>query len=321
MFERIEQESEGGSLFIESLTIVFDIDDVLACQGELEASERLYFIRKSGVIIAADNEHQVMPGSLELLRWLLSKPYIKIAFFSSGAKERNDEFVHKLLTLALGEESAGKILTSTRILSRQDLTPGQNESANQMDQLYGPSRGNNKKDITKALDGSSDLARSILIDDDGSYINPGQERNFLLSPNGKSDELSYFSRIYQDKEEYDGCAIAESFWNYNTIFYLAGVLRDCLEIHESGGSVTDHLFAWHFEKSDNRLFGYKPRYSQLKDMVRYQRGLEVMRDVNPSLNFVTVEDFISLTESPVTDLEQAIIDECGVAKNDQCCVM
>lgn len=52
------------------LTIVFDIDDTLATHNSLDDTERLYISRKSMFIVASSREHQVLPGTMELMQFL-----------------------------------------------------------------------------------------------------------------------------------------------------------------------------------------------------------------------------------------------------------
>jgi hypothetical protein len=46
------------------MTLMFDLDNVLVDHAELEGDEKLYFMRKSGVITATGAQHQILPGAL-----------------------------------------------------------------------------------------------------------------------------------------------------------------------------------------------------------------------------------------------------------------
>lgn len=64
------------------LTVVLDIDNVLAEHASITEDEKLYYLRKSGIMLAAEREHQVLVGAVELIKYLMTKPTINIAFFS-----------------------------------------------------------------------------------------------------------------------------------------------------------------------------------------------------------------------------------------------
>jgi len=49
------------------LTLVFDIDEILADHEKQNEGERLYTLRKSTLITA---EHQIFPGAIELMQYL-----------------------------------------------------------------------------------------------------------------------------------------------------------------------------------------------------------------------------------------------------------
>ena len=246
------------------LTIVFDIDDTLAAHSSIEDEEKLYVLRKSMLIFATEIEHQVLPGVIELIQLLFSKDYIKLAFFSSGIKERNTEFVKELLIRSLGRDKYLEVEPSIIILSKENLTPGDKNQTSQMYQNFGLSWGNNKKDITKALGKDGSLANAIFIDDDPTYIYYGQEKNFLRSPRGKVEYYDALKKMTPDTEFYEYRS-DELFFKFNTVFYIAGVLSDCINEFEKGHDVSPLLFDMHFKKSTGKLFRFEPRYDCIKD--------------------------------------------------------
>lgn len=162
--------------------IVFDIDRLLASHDLISNNEKLYFLRKSALITAAETEHQVHVGVIELMQLLCSKDYIEIAFFSAGTKERNIEFFDKLLTKALGREKYDLIKNSIIKLHRDDLTSSSEEQTKLMYDRFVLRYRNNKKDISKALTAKGTLNNLIFIDDDSTYVHYRQERNFLCGP-------------------------------------------------------------------------------------------------------------------------------------------
>lgn len=304
------------------LTIVFDIDDTLAAHSTLEDEEKLYVLRKSMLIFAAEREHQVLPGVIELIQILLSKDYINLAFFSSGIKERNTEFVKELLIRSLGDEKYLEVKPSIIILSKEDLTLGNKNQASMMKQNFGLSWGNYKKDISKALGEGGSLASAIFIDDDPTYIYYGQEKNFLRSPWGKAEYYDALKSVTPDTEYYEYKS-DELFFKFNTVFYIAGVLSDCIDEFENGPDVTRLLFDMHFKKSTDTLFGFEPRYDCIKDKKYYAKGLAFLRTVKPNICFVSHDDYVGTLNTPITEQEQQLIDDSKSRKinNGDCCVM
>jgi hypothetical protein len=275
------------------------------------------------LIFAAEKEHQVLPGVIELIQLLFSKDYINLAFFSSGRKERNAEFVKELLIRSLGKDKYLEVEPSIIILSREDLTPGDGNQASQMYQNFGLCWGNNKKDITKALGKDGSLANAIFIDDDPTYIYYGQEKNFLRSPCGNVAYYDALKKMTPDTEFYEHRS-DELFFKLNTVFYIAGVLSDCIDEFEKGHDVTTGLlFDMHFKKSTDTLFGFEPRYDCIKNKEYYAKGLTFLRAVKPNICFVSHDDYVGTLDSPITEPEQQIIDDSKSRKtsNDDCCVM
>lgn len=306
------------------LTIVFDIDDVLAAHQTLKEEVKLYLLRKSALVLAADKEHQIFPGVIELMRFLYSKNNINVAFFSSAVKERNTEFVKKLLTIALGAEKYAEIENTVIILSRQDLTSSDTigrVNANLMYKYYGLSSGNNKKDISKALLADGLLKNAVFIDDDSSYIYYDQERNFLRC-DGSSVNYALLKQDPDEDKEIGKWRGEEYFYPYNKIFYLAAVLSMCLKIFEAGESVQEFLFNFQFQKSTENLFSYRLNSDVTKNKNYYLQGLELLQQVNPGLSFVTSEDYAHILSSPITEKEQNVIEEFkGKESASECSMM
>lgn len=300
----------------QKLTIIFDIDGTLAGHASTNEEEKLYFLRKSTLILAAEHEHQVLPGVIELIKLLITKEYINLAFFSSGIKERNTEFVKQLLIRSLGKDKYLELEPSIIILSRDDLTPGDSEKSPLMAQNFGLDWGINKKDIKKALGKDGALTNAIFIDDDATYIYYGQEKNFLRSPRGDGRCFSALKELTRSDEE-------EYFFRFNTIFYIAGVLSDCIEQFEKKLEVTKLLFNMHFKKSSDTLFGFEQRIDCIKMKEYYEKGLRLLQPVNPTICFVSREDYIRTITLPASDNEQQIIDVSQKMNkaNEDCCVM
>lgn len=202
---------------------------------------------------------------------------------------------------SLGVDRYLALKPSIVILSRNNLT-ATNETETQAQfayKNYGLHRGNFKKDITKTLSEDDSLHDAILIDDDRSYIHYGQQNNFLHSPHGKTKDYSQMQELTPEIEFYEQQWEA-LFYHYNSIFYLAGVLADCLDHFEKKLDLQQFLFNMHFKKSEDVLFTYVPSYDCLKNRDYYQKGLDCLRTVKANLCFVSPDDYRATTEAPLS---------------------
>lgn len=161
------------------LHVVFDIDDTLTTHY-LGAKTHRPFYTEYSAIIKAEKRHYLLPGAIELIQ-LLFKEKISFSFFSAGSKERGELFVPQLIKLSLGEEKGNEALKNIKILSREDLVPNTQEKSKTQYKTYGLHWANNKKDLKKLSSEIIDLSSTILIDDNYSYIEAGQEKSFLCS--------------------------------------------------------------------------------------------------------------------------------------------
>lgn len=194
------------------LVIFFDIDEVLCTKPNLnlQKSHYLYLYRKSTIFNILGNPHLIFPGVIELMRYLHSIPNVKVAFFSSGLRERNAEFVRQLLTEALGEREYNHIKKSLIILSREHLT-------------------NYQKDLSKVL---SSLKHVIIVDDNDDVIPTEQEKNHLYS----YGSIEHYYRFDDSREENK-----TSFYEENSPCYVAYVLSKCISTFQSSGNVLNTL--------------------------------------------------------------------------------
>lgn len=304
------------------LTLIFDIDNTFADHSLIENEVKLYFLRKSMLIFAGGKEHQVLPCVIELIQVLCSKDYINLAFFSSGPKERNTEFVKELLIRSLGKDKYLEVEPSIIILSKEDLTPAERNLDHQMYLNFDLFRGDFKKDINKALVQDGTLANAILIDDSSTFIYYGQQGNFLRSPYGNAECFNELKQLNPDSKCYEYRS-NELFFKVNTIFYIAGVLSDCINEFTKGHDVTKLLFDMHFKKKADKLFAYEPRYDCMENKEYYAKGLAFLRTVKPDICFVSYDDYVSTLNTPITEQEQQVIDDykSKQTNNEDCLVM
>jgi len=254
-------------------TLIFDIDNVLADRSAPDEAYE-HVTQRSGIIIAAGTKHYLFPGIIELFRWLYTKPYIQISFFSAAVTQRNVEFVRALLNLVFAHDlnQSERILATTIILSRPDLTSISKEYAGIARRRYGI-EGDEKKDVEKILcqiPGSS-IQNSIIIDDNEGYVKIEHIHQFLKSPSGKMYSESTSPHASND-----------------LAFYIAHVLSECLTLFERGNEVGNFLFNLQFKLKTEQAHNYELNYCYLDDSAKplYLQGLQLLRTVNPTLTFM-----------------------------------
>jgi hypothetical protein len=300
----------------QKLTIVFNIEGTLATSSSSNDEETLYLLRKSMLIFTAETEYHVLPGVIELMQFLFSKSYINVAFFNSASRQSNAEFVQQLLLRALGQNKYAQVASSIVILSAEDLTATDEAKARTMYECFEISWANNKKDITKALREGCLLNNAILVDNDSTSIYFDQERNFLRSPWGSVRDYGKLKEIGADQIFYE-----QKFFEFNALFYIAGLLTDCIELFEKGKEITGFLFDIHFSKFDYNLFRwfdlpedckiykqYEINYDCTRNKQYYEKGLVCLKRFKASISFVSSESYISTLQQPVTPQEQQKIN-------------
>lgn len=175
-----------------SMHVVLDIDGVLACRSA-SGIERASFFKKKGAILTAIKTHYIFPGVIELIKLLHQTEGVRVSFFSSGAKERNDIFVDCLLKLALDEKKYKSIKQDVRILSKKDLTIRDDDDGRNLNALYNIKGGVKQKDLREILQGEELLENVVLIEDDSSYVASGQVENLLHVRESCDDSFSKMS--------------------------------------------------------------------------------------------------------------------------------
>ncbi len=171
------------------INVVFDIDSVLTCHHSRNIKHASFFLRK-GKILQAIKTHYIFPGVVDLIKLLFQTEDIRVSFFSSGVKERNDIFVKEILEIALGKDHYEKIKDSVTILSRCDVTSCTREESLEAERVYSIRPGNYQKDVSKVLREGESLENTVLIDDDSSYCAHNQAANMLFVP--PSEEGNFY---------------------------------------------------------------------------------------------------------------------------------
>lgn len=277
------------------VTVVLDLDGVFV-DNTAEPSEALFLLRK-GLVVEAGATNYVFSGTIELLQRLV-KEEVRIAFFSSGAAERNVPLVRQLFEKAFGETPPYESV----VLSKKDLTPRQKAAG------YGMPYGNNKKDISKALQKGAAIEDAVLVEDDLSYVEVGQEKNVFYVPKTKS---SHFSPVEQE---------GECNFKMNRIFYLTGLFFQVLEqARQEKISLSEALFRRQFKLVQGE---YWCQFHELsRDRELYDLGLAKLREVDPALQFTSSLSIRECLKIGATKEEQKVLNQYrpkGVG--DYCCI-
>ncbi|MBS0625820.1 MAG: hypothetical protein JSS32_07210 [Verrucomicrobia bacterium] len=286
--------------------LVFDIDEVLGSQLNKMDEELARYAIKKGLLIVAKKSHLIFPGVQELLRLLYLREF-EISFLSAGAESRNRVFVTQILERTLGKEKSERI--AAKIFSREHLKNQNSFSSEEQFHNFGISK-DHRKDLS-VLDLAS-LDHVVLIDDDYNNAMPGQERNLLKVP--ETDASSYFF----DEEPVEGIYLTA-----NRIYFLAGLLFEAMEQAEmENRPISDWLFSVQWKRRDDGT--YWDQFSKLSVDVRYYRkGLEILQQINPKLEFCTKESYEALCNEPLTDEEQQQFEvfQKNAADPNECLVM
>jgi hypothetical protein len=263
--------------------IILDIDDTLAngyqqenIQKVLQRYPDLQPLLGAKLFINAVYPHFVHPGAIELVQWILRIPNVKLSFFSSAIEERNTAFVQELLLRALGN-GFNDIKEAVSIYSRQHLVSIEIKETKNQFEIFEIYHGAKKKDLRKILKVGS-LDHVILVDDDPTYIFPGQEKNVFVVPG--TDDTAF--RRFFHPESYDfPYSIDYSLLLMNHIFYIAGMLSKVFSMQSN--CIADNLFSLQYEPVGNGA--YKWNRDLFSEHQYYLDGLSELQKVNPNLEF------------------------------------
>ena len=292
--------------------VVLDIDGVLAGHDKPTAEETALFFLRKGAVIFLERPHYIFPGVIEFLQVLSAHPDITVSIFSAEEAERNELLMEQLLKLAMKEGSCD-VIKPMQILSRSDI------ERLKKDGCY-------TKNLSKVSAAGGSLENVVLIDDDETYVSPGQEKNLLKAPWAETshfDNLLY--RKVQKKEAgvFAPAKFGGSAQSANAIFYATGLLFDAIRTaNETNKPVTEVLFEKQFiqiAKADRDYAGtfvqegglhYQARYRELYcENKYYLLGLEALQKVNPALTLTTPQTMRASLSAPPTAEEQAKISE------------
>ena len=276
-------------------TVVFDIDGVIACapgrygrRREDEVLKKVVarfgedFVKAHSFIVSGFH-HFIYPGVFEFIRWLVRRG-IRIHFYSTGAKERNDPLVKMVLERALENEvehTFEEVSREMTIISRESME--EQHRLNERFGLYESSvyGGNHHKVLCPYLVDYRALPDTLLIDDDTSYMAHGEEYNFV---GGR-----YYECFYEgDSAKPEECTV-EDFIELCRTFLFAGVVGRILNLADDSGymSLTEASKHVQYGMGDD---GYQPEdctyfENTFYDLSFYEDGLKILREVNPQLDF------------------------------------
>ena len=244
-----------------------------------------------------DVENVLTPGCLEFLCFLFDHERVRPAFFSAGVRARNLDLAERVVQLAIDAGGDPQWKQRYDVYSREDCFDterlGRRQDREICDQFQPPRYfGNLKKDLRmihygreayhkmflETLDDPSVLlpnpekdeailANLILVEEDSSYLFPGQEKNVLLSPT--------YQHPYPYAVNYEGDDVpeppAQDSWKdrfkpANTMFYAAGVLDRVFELSDS---MTLPEALW---REQGRLWVDPDRYRERYPLHFYARG-------------------------------------------------
>lgn len=216
--------------------VVFDVDDVLCCSPmsldfDLKHDKESFFKKKveqypGSVTIYWTHKdstyvHFFYPNLDRLLLSILSWDNWSVDFFSSGVKERNEEVIPNLLKQILSKYSNDfnnvykTIIDSgrLRIFSRDHMVKGNSEISGY------ETFGQHKKDLTIVSD---DIANTILIDDDRTYV-VGSQYPFICTSYSASSEFK--NHLCYKETEFSRTLFDPS----RNAEYILGILLSCKE--------------------------------------------------------------------------------------------
>lgn len=320
-----------------SLNVVFDLDNTLVVYTKCFASKKTHeFLRDSGGVLVVEGFiYYILPGVSELLRHLFQQADVRVSFFSAGTRSRNEELVQSLLQLCLGLETYNRVKDSVKVLSREELTwstsvpigvlcerynlpwthfeLGSATHIGDKEQKYQTLNYNLpaadvKKDLTK-LFAEMPLDNVVLVDDRENIVMPGQERNFLKSPCVTLSDFESLFRMRKRSQQSD-CQfffgeeeifVEDKYQAVNSIFYLAGVLCECLQRFREG-RLTNYLFNLQF--SEVACFSraeaqscspphFQPNFAQpLENKAFYQKGLQQLQSLRADLTLLDPDESV-----------------------------
>eukprot|EP01041_Mallomonas_annulata_P008034 gene8034-16465_t len=278
------------------MKVVFDLDCVLISDIGLVSSkdsinDLVKNIGEDSVIESCGYYFYLYNGWKELIKYVMKLSDNNLIFFSSGAMERNEDIIPKMLERVLERDSTEYIRKHVKIFSRHH-TLDTSKMPTVEREKFQPFRmvGNLKKDLTVAVS-QEELKHTLLIDDDQSYVLRGQEKNFLKIDGSnvkyqlsESRKLSRVQTLSFNMNSY----YCRRFCTLNKLFYAAGVLKDVTDkYYETDRDLIDIMWDDHgFKVTGTNSYDYKIPYELCYRLELYQSGLEVLKEFDNDVGFL-----------------------------------
>lgn len=293
------------------ITFVFDLDESLIYSGVLNIDSQLYLLRSNGLIRVNGHDHWVQPGAFTLLRYLFSKPNVRVAFFNrSYSQQRSQVVTEALLRMALGDKKFKEVASSVRVLSKiKGFKPSFEDRLDRQARFFSP-HDKNELDVKISIEDNASWETAFLVGK-----NPGWcIRQFIELPRfiyGKYDQALFEC---PNKNEPASINMSQDFENANVIFYLTGIIKVCLDLFEAGEDVAKCIFNLHYKLRFNQ-WG-KPFFIPKSDLFQshyYLNGLMALNEFEPGLVFVTRDDCRRFTSiNPPNENEIEILTKGGL---------
>lgn len=255
-------------------------------------------------------ENVLTPGCIEFFRFLFDHDYIRPAFFSSGIRSRNLDLAQKVVQRSIDVGGDPEWMNRYDVYSKEDCFDTQLLDFNldrEMRDKFQPKNlfGNYKKDLRVIYYGREKyhdlfqqtlenpsvllpdygkdenlLKNIILVEEDPSYLFPGQEKNMLLCPT-YHHPYPYTVNYQGDDTPYDPDDRLENFKSSNTIFYAAGVLSHTFERYFADNRLSIPEILW----QEQGIWMDRERYKKHYPIHFFTKGRDILRKYNPELNF------------------------------------
>lgn len=295
--------------------IAFDIDDLLSCSDESAVKDYgdpvhagdeqhvdITFPARKSMVTA---RHLLTPACLEILQWLLERPDLEIVLFSSGIQSRNEAFAVAVMDRLIARGLSESCRRRFRVYSRNHCFETERVDESWRDRFQPPYfTGCLKKDcrclvmaedaylqlLTQAYaDGqallpdprrdAAMLANVILVEEDPSYLFPGQEENMLWTQTYWHPWRG-IAHAENDELPEPGSAEARSFMQRNTLFWVAGILQRCFQRRANeGGSLREAL-----PNVQPSVLERVPLEQRFR-LEPHREGRDLLRRYRPALNY------------------------------------
>jgi len=276
--------------------VVFDLDcllisDICPVNSDFRDIDKILLnIGEESVVESCGYYFYLYNGWKELLKYVMELSDNNLLFFSSGAQERNEDIIPKMLARVLERDPTEYMRDHVKIFSRHHTidTTMLSEAEGRKLQPVGM-YGQKKKDLT-VLATAEEMKYTLLIDDDESYAVTGQEKN-LLRVDGQSAAMYLENCIKMSSNHEDLLRKAienevDALYTLNKLFYAAGVLRDvCEKYSRVDRDLVDIVWDDHgFNCSDNK--SKSASYKLLRRFELFQSGLELLKEINSDVCFL-----------------------------------